>query len=82
MVAYHRYGHPLGHSVISAASPETKQLARTLLKQVRRHVPLEQLQAMFMSLLDLRPPREIDSLLIGVLITRPRLQMARGGVRG
>ena len=62
MVAYHRYGHPLGHSVISAASPETKQLARTLLKQVRQHVPLEHLQAMFMSFLDLRPARDRGSL--------------------
>ena len=52
MVAYHRYGHPLGHSVIRAASPETKELARMLLKQVRRYVPLEQLQAMFISLLE------------------------------
>ena len=62
MVAYHRYGHPLGHSVISAASPETKQLARTLLKQVRQHVPLEHLQEMFMSFLDLRPTRDRGSL--------------------
>ena len=62
MVAYHRYGHPLGHSVISAVSPETKQLARTLLKQVRRHVPLEQLQATFMSLLEFRPTRDRGSL--------------------
>ena len=62
MVAYHRYGHPLGHSVVSAASPETKQLARTLLKQVRKHVPREQLQSLFMSLLEFRPTRERGSL--------------------
>ena len=54
MVAYHRYGHPLGHSVTSTASPETKELTRTLLKQVRQHVPLEHLQAMFLSFLDPR----------------------------
>jgi len=62
MVAYHRYGHPLGHSVISAASPETKELTRTLLKQVRQHVPLEQLQALFMSFLEFRPARDRSSL--------------------
>ena len=62
MVAYHRYGHPLGHSVVSAAPPETKQLARTLLKQVCRHVPLEHLQAMFMSFLEFRPTRDRGSL--------------------
>ena len=62
MIAYHRYGHPLGHSVISAASPETKQLARTLLKQVRQHVPLEQLQSLLMSLLEFRSTRERSSL--------------------
>ena len=62
MVAYHRYGHPLGHSVISAASPETKQLARALLKQVRQHVPLEHLHSLFMSFLDLRPTRDRGSL--------------------
>ena len=33
-----------------------------LLKQVRRHVPLEQLQAMFMSFLEFRPASERGSL--------------------
>jgi len=62
MVAYHRYGHPLGHSVTSTASPETKDLTRTLLKQVRQHVPLEHLQSLFMSLLDFSPTRERGTL--------------------